>query len=121
MVAIYVVPGAPLLNLLSLSLHSFLLSLPFLSFLLPFLPPSLTHPISPSSFAQDNLPTFTLEQLDMYDHLINQLENDWDLYYCMTGKEVAPEGFDNDIMSMLKEHARNVNKEKRYFQPELYK
>lgn len=56
----------------------------------------------------------------MYDHLINQLENDWDLYYWMTGKETVPERFDNPVMSMLKEHARNVNKEKRYFQPELY-
>lgn len=73
-----------------------------------------------SSFAQDNLPKFTREQLDMYDSLINQLDNDWDLYYWMTGKEKVPERFDNVIMDLLKDHAKNVNKEKRYSQPELY-
>lgn len=38
------------------------------------------------SFADKYLGTMTMEQLDKYDHLINTIECDWDLFYWSTGR-----------------------------------
>ncbi len=62
---------------------------------------------------------FTKQQLVDYDKLLNGPDNDWDIYYWITGKLTTPDCYDNHIMELLKKHALNCNKEQRYSQPEL--
>ncbi|CAI5763052.1 succinate dehydrogenase assembly factor 2, mitochondrial [Podarcis lilfordi] len=39
-----------------------------------------------SFFAKENLNRMNEQQLDLYDRLINEPSNDWDIYYWATGK-----------------------------------
>lgn len=57
--------------------------------------------------------------LDQYDKLINQPSNDWEIYYWMTEKKRTPEEYDNEVMDMLKIHAKNKEMEERIRQPDL--
>lgn len=61
----------------------------------------------------------TASQLSLYDDIINRPSNDWQLYYWIIGREETPAEYDNEVMDMLKSHARNDEKEKRYRQPDL--
>lgn len=61
----------------------------------------------------------TQSQLDLYDDIINRPSNDWQLYYWITGKEETPANYDNEVMDMLKSHAKNDQREARYRQPDL--
>ncbi|KAG8438183.1 hypothetical protein GDO86_008758, partial [Hymenochirus boettgeri] len=72
-----------------------------------------------SLFAKKYLSTMTDAQLSQYDRLINEPSNDWDIYYWATGAQDTPEVFNNEIMSMLKEFAKNRNMEQRLRQPDL--
>lgn len=49
----------------------------------------------------------TSHQLDLYDNIINRPSNDWKLYYWMVGREDTPTLYDNEVMDMLKTHARH--------------
>lgn len=73
-----------------------------------------------STFAARYLEKFDEKQLDLYDNLINQPTNDWDIYYYATNVKPTPAEYDNEIMNMLKLHASNKNKEQRLRQPGLY-
>jgi succinate dehydrogenase assembly factor 2 len=57
--------------------------------------------------------------LCQYDRLINLPSNDWEIYYWVTGNKETPKEFDNEIMNLLKEHAKNTNREKRIHLPDL--
>lgn len=100
------------------------------------------------------------QQLNLYDRLINEPSNDWDIYYWATGtaqprsdagarsglQELAasavlwdgtepfsrpplsaftaeakptPSEFENDVMAMLREFAKNKKREQRLRQPDL--
>lgn len=86
------------------------------------------------------------EQLNRYDRLINEPSNDWDIYYWATGTcghalghwdgtalgqhradfsifpleaRPTPAEFDTDVMAMLREFAKNRNREQRLRQPDL--
>ncbi|CAH0668999.1 unnamed protein product [Spodoptera exigua] len=72
-----------------------------------------------STFAKKHLPSLTEEQTKMYDRLINTVSNDWDLFYWMVEKQPTPKEYDNEIMDMLKKHARNEDKVS-LRQPSLY-
>ncbi|KAI5641972.1 flavinator of succinate dehydrogenase domain-containing protein [Phthorimaea operculella] len=72
-----------------------------------------------STFAGKYLNGFNEEQTMMYDRLINSPSNDWDIFYWMVEKQPTPKEFDNEIMDMLKKHAKNEQKEMRT-QPDLY-
>ncbi|XP_043915315.1 succinate dehydrogenase assembly factor 2, mitochondrial [Protopterus annectens] len=72
-----------------------------------------------SLFAKKYLSTMTEKQLIMYDRLINQPSNDWDIYYWATGTHPTPPDFDNEIMDLLKEYTKNKNMEQRLWQPDL--
>ncbi|XP_013400575.1 succinate dehydrogenase assembly factor 2, mitochondrial isoform X2 [Lingula anatina] len=72
-----------------------------------------------STFASKYLNGFDERQLKMYDHLINQPDNDWDIYYWITGVEPTPPEYENEIMDLLKEHTKNDNREERLRQPDL--
>lgn len=72
-----------------------------------------------STFAKKFLDTFTEEQTMMYDRLINSPSNDWDIYYWIVEKQPTPKEFDNEIMTLLKKHAKNEDRVLLQ-QPELY-
>ncbi|XP_029438111.1 succinate dehydrogenase assembly factor 2, mitochondrial [Rhinatrema bivittatum] len=72
-----------------------------------------------SLFAKEYLNTMSETQLSLYDRLINEPSNDWDIYNWATGTKPAPEIFDNEVLDMLKEFAKNKNMEQRLRQPDL--
>ncbi|ELU05366.1 hypothetical protein CAPTEDRAFT_201349 [Capitella teleta] len=73
-----------------------------------------------STFASKFLKKLTPDQLDLYDNLINKPTNDWEIYHWVTGKTETPVEYDTEVMNMLKEHAKNEEKEERFVQPDLY-
>lgn len=72
-----------------------------------------------STFADKHLDSLSDSQLDQYDQVINLPSNDWEIYYWMTEKKPTPEEYNNEIMDMLKKHAKNENMEERIKQPDL--
>lgn len=73
-----------------------------------------------STFAERYLNRFDLDQLNMYDRMINIPSNDWDLYYWATGVKDTPPEFENSMMELLKNHVKNENRESRLRQPDLH-
>lgn len=63
-----------------------------------------------STFAHKYLDGFTEEQTMQYDRLINVVDNDWDLFYWIVGKQPTPAEYDNEIMDLLKKHAKNEDR-----------
>lgn len=61
-----------------------------------------------TSFSDKYLKTFDYTQLKKYDALINSEFDEWELYAWAIGSKPIPEEFNNDIMSLLKNH---VNKQ----------
>jgi succinate dehydrogenase assembly factor 2 len=72
-----------------------------------------------SLFAKEHLHNMTEKQLNLYDRLINEPSNDWDIYYWATEVKPAPEIFENEVMALLREFAKNKNKEQRLCAPDL--
>lgn len=72
-----------------------------------------------STFASEYLNKMSENQLDLYDNLINQVSNDWDIYYYATNIKEIPTEYNNEIMDMLKKHVKNEKKEERLRQPDL--
>ena len=71
------------------------------------------------SFASKYLQAMTEEQLALYDRLINLPSNDWEIFYWAVGQKPTPEEFDHQVMDMLKEHAKNNDRESRVVMPDL--
>ncbi|XP_063530449.1 succinate dehydrogenase assembly factor 2-B, mitochondrial-like [Cydia strobilella] len=63
-----------------------------------------------STFAKKYLDGFNEDQTLMYDRLINSPSNDWDIFYWIVEKRPTPQEFNNEIMDLLKKHARNEEK-----------
>lgn len=72
-----------------------------------------------STFAAKYLRDLDSQLTEQYDRLINDVSNDWDIYYWATCTKPTPAEFDNEIMRMLKEHVSNVHREQRFKQPDL--
>ncbi|KAJ8973729.1 hypothetical protein NQ317_012868 [Molorchus minor] len=72
-----------------------------------------------STFVAKYLDSFTPEQLDEYDKLINGPSNDWDIYYWASDIKPIPKEYDHEVMRMLKLHCKNLSKEPRLRQPDL--
>ncbi|XP_037257713.1 succinate dehydrogenase assembly factor 2, mitochondrial isoform X2 [Falco rusticolus] len=72
-----------------------------------------------SLFAKENLNRMSEQQLNLYDRLINEPSNDWDIYYWATEAKPTPAEFENDVMAMLREFTKNKKKEQRLRQPDL--
>uniref|UniRef100_A0A2I2Z1N5 Succinate dehydrogenase assembly factor 2, mitochondrial n=1 Tax=Gorilla gorilla gorilla TaxID=9595 RepID=A0A2I2Z1N5_GORGO len=70
-------------------------------------------------FAKEHLQHMTEKQLNLYDRLINEPSNDWDIYYWATEAKPAPEIFENEVMALLRDFAKNKNKEQRLRAPDL--
>jgi len=71
------------------------------------------------SFAKLYLHEMDEEKLAYYDRLINLPSNDWEIYAWAVGQKETPEDFDNVVMDMLKQHAKNENRANRTVMPEL--
>ena len=71
------------------------------------------------SFASKHLQSMNEHQLTLYDRLINLPSNDWEIYYWATKVKPTPAEFDNEIMDLLKAHAKNEEKEERFTLPNL--
>ncbi|XP_053600490.1 succinate dehydrogenase assembly factor 2-B, mitochondrial-like [Plodia interpunctella] len=63
-----------------------------------------------STFAKKYLNTFNEEQTMMYDRLINSPSNDWDIFHWIVQKKPTPKEFDNEVMDLLKKHAKNEDR-----------
>nr|XP_002124208.1 succinate dehydrogenase assembly factor 2, mitochondrial-like [Ciona intestinalis] len=72
-----------------------------------------------STFAAKYLNSFSPEQIEIYDKILNKPNNDWDVYYWMVGTKNVPNEYQSEIMDMLQEHCRNNKKEERFIQPAL--
>uniref|UniRef100_A0A8C4TEY5 Succinate dehydrogenase assembly factor 2, mitochondrial n=1 Tax=Erpetoichthys calabaricus TaxID=27687 RepID=A0A8C4TEY5_ERPCA len=72
-----------------------------------------------SLFAKEHLSNMSESQLCLYDQLINEPSNDWDIYYWATGAQPTPGIYCNEVMDQLKEYAKNHNREQRLRQPDL--
>nr|XP_020641454.1 LOW QUALITY PROTEIN: succinate dehydrogenase assembly factor 2, mitochondrial-like [Pogona vitticeps] len=70
-------------------------------------------------FAKEKLNQMNKKQLALYDCLINEPSNDWDIYYWATEAKPAPEIFENEVMEMLRGFTKNKKREKRLRQPDL--
>lgn len=73
-----------------------------------------------STFASRYLENMSEKQLCLYDDLINQPTNDWDIFYWATNVKPTPQEYNNEIMDLLKKHVTNANREQRIRQPGLY-
>ncbi|XP_065177797.1 succinate dehydrogenase assembly factor 2-A, mitochondrial-like [Sycon ciliatum] len=72
------------------------------------------------TFASKYLAKMSADELNDYDHIINEgANNEWDLYYWMTGNAETPEKYQTKMMARLQEHAKNADKESRLRQPEI--
>jgi succinate dehydrogenase assembly factor 2 len=72
-----------------------------------------------ATFASKYLKTFSEKQLNLYDRLINGVSNDWDIFYWVVGQKPTPACFNDEVMDLLKTHAKNMNRELRIRQPDL--
>jgi len=73
-----------------------------------------------STFAARYLKDMNEKQVKLYDDLINQPTNDWDIFYWATNVKPTPEEYNNEIMDLLKKHVSNEKREQRLRQPGLY-
>lgn len=73
-----------------------------------------------STFASRYLKGFNMKQVELYDDLINQPTNDWDIFYWATNVKPTPEEYNSEIMDLLKKHVGNDRREQRLKQPGLY-
>lgn len=73
-----------------------------------------------STFAARYLQNFDAQQVKLYDELINQPTNDWDIFYWATKVKPTPDEYNNEIMDLLKKHVGNEKREQRLRQPGLY-
>uniref|UniRef100_H2Z975 Succinate dehydrogenase assembly factor 2, mitochondrial n=1 Tax=Ciona savignyi TaxID=51511 RepID=H2Z975_CIOSA len=59
-----------------------------------------------STFSAKYLNNFSEDQIDIYDKILNQPDNDWELYYWMVGAKPVPQEYQSEIMTMLQDHCR---------------
>jgi succinate dehydrogenase assembly factor 2 len=75
-----------------------------------------------SNFSAQFLPKATEKQLDEYDKIINNLHNEWDLYYWLTNAVEMPEEIkSSEIIQKMKKFCTNDTKQVRIVQPDLVK
>merc|ERR1712227_466917 len=72
-----------------------------------------------SAFAARYVATMADHQLELYDKLINEPSNDWEIYYWAIGQKEVPEEYDSEVMTLLKKFTKNEDNECRLHQPPL--
>jgi succinate dehydrogenase assembly factor 2 len=59
-------------------------------------------------------------ELNDYDNIINNLHNEWDLYYWLTNARPIPDELKNSkIIQLMKEYCANDKKQSRLVLPDL--
>ncbi|KAK9510579.1 hypothetical protein O3M35_005326 [Rhynocoris fuscipes] len=71
-----------------------------------------------STFAADNLNKMDSRLLQQYDELL-KTSNEWDLYYWVSGTRDVPDKYNNDVMTMLKNHVKKNERRLRSSQPDV--
>jgi succinate dehydrogenase assembly factor 2 len=73
-----------------------------------------------SNFASKHLKDMSDKELLEYDEIINNLHNEWELYYWLTDAQLIPEHLkDNSVLKIMKKYCANDVKEVRLTQPNL--
>ena len=54
-----------------------------------------------STFCQKYLHELSEKDLQDYDNLLNDYNNEWDIYYWMVKTKEVPEGYQTNVMKML--------------------
>lgn len=73
-----------------------------------------------SNFSADHLPKMNEKQLNDYDSIINNLHNEWELYYWLTDAKPIPEEIkSNEVIHLMKKYCSNELKQSRILQPDL--
>jgi succinate dehydrogenase assembly factor 2 len=74
------------------------------------------------NFSAKFLPTMTEKELDEFDKVINDLHNEWDLYYWITNAVKIPAELEsNSVLRNMKKFCSNESGENRTLQPDLQK
>ncbi len=62
-----------------------------------------------STFAKTNLPTMTHDELKQFDSILNDHDNEWDMFAWCVGREPLPEYLQkSSVMAAVMVHTRNV-------------
>jgi succinate dehydrogenase assembly factor 2 len=73
-----------------------------------------------SHFSAQFLPKMTENELNEYDKIINNVHNEWDLYYWLTNAVEVPEELrSNKVLETMKKFCSNETNQKRMIQPNL--
>ena len=71
-----------------------------------------------SNFAHENLKTMSEDELNEYDKIINNLHNEWDLYYWLTDTMPLPQELESsELMKKMKKFCQNEQRLSRITQP----
>lgn len=70
-------------------------------------------------FAKKHLSSFSRNELEQFDQILNKPSNDWDLFYWIMEKVEVPKEYDSPVMKKLIEFSKNQKMEARYRQPDL--
>ena len=75
-----------------------------------------------SNFSHKYLNDMSEKELNEYDNIINNLHNEWDLYYWLTSAMPVPDELkDSKILSLMKNYCANDLKQIRIGQPDIVK
>ena len=73
-----------------------------------------------SNFTADFLPKMTENEMNELDRIINDLHNEWDLYYWLTDAVPIPDDLKtNAILVSMKKYCMAEESKGRYLQPDL--
>lgn len=73
-----------------------------------------------SNFSAKYLPKMSEQELNEFDKIINDLHNEWDLYYWLTNTVEIPEHLkSNQVLAKMKDYCLNKNREIRIMQPDI--
>ena len=74
------------------------------------------------TFAGEELGSMNRAELEEYDGILNEHDNEWDMYKWMVGKMPLPEHLkDSSVMKKLVVHAENKEMEMRIDVPQLHR
>lgn len=73
-----------------------------------------------SNFSADFLYKMSEQEMNDYDLIINNLHNEWDLYYWLTNAVPIPEELkSNKCLDLMKKYCLNEDRKSRFDQPDL--
>lgn len=66
-----------------------------------------------SNFLEALVRRMTKEEIKDFKTLLENTKDAWDVYYWATGVKKIPDGADNKVMAMIKDHCDKINQEVR--------